>query len=118
MSVIIYDSTLFSKKDENREYTSWTAWKRVTVILETINLCSDGDNFHKLVPLLFTLLLWCFEAKELDKSSHKDNLEYTMQMILSSLLRICTSINEKGVQNAQGMLVCVFGLSNCFKHLK
>lgn len=70
-------------------------------MLEVIQLCSDDENYHKLLQLLFNLLLWCFEIKEMDKESHKDSLEYTLQILLSSLLKICTALSEKGLKYTQ-----------------
>lgn len=80
------------------------SWKRVTAILEVIqNRCCDIEECHLLVNCLFSLLSWCFETKELEKEREGDSLEYTHQLILSSLLDLCITVSNKGLHHAQGI---------------
>ena len=84
------------------------SWKRVTAILEVIqNRCCDIEECHLLVNCLFSLLSWCFETKELEKEREGDSLEYTHQLILSSLLDLCITVSNKGLHHAQGIYLHV-----------
>ena len=97
------------------------SWKRVTTVLELIQQTSDVvRDVQMLPPHLFNLLsrykysltvivvLWwlyssllprCLEVEEYLRLQ----LEYTQQLLLSSLLHICSYLTDQGLEIARGL---------------
>eukprot|EP00731_Ephydatia_muelleri_P018756 Em0011g796a len=79
------------------------AWRRLTALLEFIqHRCASIGDCHLLVPYLFNVLSRNLEEEE----SKRVSLEYTVQLVLSSLLNLCNYLQSQS--NVRGGLLLGF----------
>ncbi|ETE69404.1 HEAT repeat-containing protein 1, partial [Ophiophagus hannah] len=74
-------------------------WQRITLILELLQHKKKLKQPQALIPTLFNLLSRCLEP-----TAGEENLEYTKQLILGSLLNICQKLSPDSNRIKAGLL--------------
>uniref|UniRef100_A0A670XSS2 HEAT repeat-containing protein 1 n=1 Tax=Pseudonaja textilis TaxID=8673 RepID=A0A670XSS2_PSETE len=74
-------------------------WQRITLILELLQHKKKLKQPQALIPTLFNLLSRCLEP-----TTGEENLEYTKQLILGSLLNICQKLSPDSNRIKAGLL--------------
>ncbi|XP_032071186.1 HEAT repeat-containing protein 1 [Thamnophis elegans] len=76
-----------------------TNWQRITLILELLQHKKKLKQPQALISTLFNLLSRCLEP-----TAGEENLEYTKQLILGSLLNICQKLSPDSNRIKAGLL--------------